>query len=144
VTAPAGIRVEQWFATQPQPPAFLVMPRDALFEIQGRLAGQLSLIRDPASLPILLRLLQNPHPYTRQAALQAVRTIKSPKSVPALLRLLDDSTADNAFIAMQALIELAGGGPISWMPTLLEFRKNPTYYAAMCRSWWEAGHQPDQ
>jgi hypothetical protein len=28
--------------------------------------------------------------------------------------MLDDSNADNAFIAMQALIELAGGGVIDW------------------------------
>jgi len=44
---------------------------------------------------------------------------------------------DNAFGAMQGLIELAGGGPISWVPTLLDFRANPRYYAARCREWWQ-------
>ena len=47
--------VEQWLAAQPQLPPYLIMPRDALFEMQGRLAGQISMIRDPATLPILPR-----------------------------------------------------------------------------------------
>jgi HEAT repeat protein len=136
--------VEQWLVSQPQPPPYLVMPKDALFEMQGRLAGQISKIRDPTTLPILLRLLQLPNPSTRQAVLQAVRGINCPQSAPTLLKMLDDPNADNAFIAMQALIELAGGGPIGWVPTLPEFRENPAYYAARCRSWWQAGHQPQQ
>jgi hypothetical protein len=56
--------------------------------------------------------------------------------------MLDDPYADNAFIAMQALIELAGGGAIDWVPPLPVFRENPTYYAARCREWWQAEHQP--
>jgi HEAT repeat protein len=134
--------VEQWLMVQPQPPAYLIMPRDALFEMQGRLVGEISLIRDPATLPILFRLLQIPSPFARRATLQAVRAINSPQSAPSLLKMLDDPNADNAFIAMQALIELAGGGPIDWVPSLLEFRENPRFYAARCREWWQAEHQP--
>ena len=136
--------VEQWLMSQPQLPAYLVLPKDALFEMQGRLVGQISMIRDPATLPILLRLLQLSNPLFRQAVLQGVRAIHSQQSAPDLLKMLDDPNADNAFIAMQALIELAGGGPIRWAPTLPEFRENSGYYAATCRSWWEAGHQPEQ
>ncbi len=134
--------VEQWLVLQPQPPPYLIMPRDALFEMQGRLAGEISFIRDPATLPILLRLLQLPSPFARQAILQAVRAINSPQSAPSLLKMLDDPYADNAFIAMQALIELAGGGPIDWVPPLPVFRENPNYYAARCREWWREEHQP--
>jgi hypothetical protein len=47
--------------------------------------------------------------------------------------MLDDPYADNAFIAMQALIELAGGGAIDWVPPLPVLRENPNYYAARCR-----------
>ena len=136
--------VEQWLTAQPQPPPSLTLPRDALFEMQGRLAGEISMIRDPSALPILLRLLRLPSPFARQAILQAVRAINSPQSAPFLLKMLDDPHADNAFIAMQALIELAGGGAIDWVPPLPVFRENPNYYAARCREWWQAEHQPQQ
>ncbi len=136
--------VEQWLTAQPQPPPSLTLPRDALFEMQDRLAREISMIRDPSTLQILLRLLRLPSPFARQAILQAVRTINSPQSAPSLLKMLDDPHADNAFIAMQALIELAGGGAIDWVPPLPEFRENPNYYAARCREWWQAEHQPQQ
>jgi hypothetical protein len=136
--------VEQWLTAQPQPPPSLILPRDALFEMQGRLVGEISMIRDPSTLPILLRLLRLPSPFARQGILQAVRAINSPQAAPSLLKMLDDSYADNAFIAMQALIELAGGGAIDWVPPLPVFRENPTYYAARCREWWQAEHLPHQ
>jgi HEAT repeat protein len=65
--------------------------------------------REVSTLPSL-RLLRLPSPFARQAILQAVRAINSPQSAPSLLKMLDDPNADNAFIAMQALIELAGAG----------------------------------
>lgn len=133
--------VEQWLTAQPQPPLSLILPRDALFEMQDRLAAEISMIRDPGTLPILLRLLRLPSPFARQAILQAVRAIKSPQSAPSLLQMLDDPYADNAFTAMQALIELAGGGAIDWVPPLPVFRENPNYYAARCREWWQAEQQ---
>jgi hypothetical protein len=136
--------VEQWLTAQPQPPPSLVLPRDALLEMQGWLIGEISMIRDPATLPILLRLLRLPSPFARQGILQAVRAINSPQSAPSLLKMLDDSYADNAFIAMQALIELDGGGAIDWVPPLPAFRENPNYYAARCREWWQTEHQPLQ
>jgi HEAT repeat protein len=133
--------VEQWLMAQPPPPAALALPGDALFEMQGRLVGEISLIRDPSTLPILLRLLQLPNPVARQGILQAVRSINSPQAAPALLKMLDDSYADNAFLAMHALIGLAGGGVIDWVPTLPAFREDPAYYAARCRQWWQSQHQ---
>src|SRR4029077_11664744 len=41
--------VEQWLTAQPQPPPSLILPKDALFEMQGRLAGEISMIGDPAT-----------------------------------------------------------------------------------------------
>lgn len=40
--------VEQWFMAHPQAPQSLILPRDALFEMQSRLAREISTIRDPA------------------------------------------------------------------------------------------------
>ena len=77
----------------------------------------------------ILRLLRLPSPFARQAILQAVRAINSPQSAPSLLKMLDDPNTDNALIAMQALIELAGGGAIDWVPPFPVFRENPNYYA---------------
>jgi hypothetical protein len=136
--------VEQWLTAQPQPPPSLILPRDALFEMQFRLAREISAIRDPATLPILHRLLRLQSPIMRQEVLLAVRAINSPKSAPTLLKMLDDPYADNAFAAMQALIELAGGGAIDWVPQLPTFRENPSYYAARRREWWEREKQQSQ
>jgi hypothetical protein len=130
--------VDQWFMAQPQRPSQLLLPRDALLAMQDRLAIEVGMIRDPTTLPILLHLLHLPDSIIRMQVLQAVRAMHSPESAPALLEMLDDSNADNGFIAMQALIELAGGGVIEWVPSWPAFRYNPAYYAAKCREWWEA------
>ena len=66
-----------------------------------------------------------------------MRAINSPQSAPTLLKMLDDPYADNAFTAMQTLIQFAGGGAIDWVPSLPVFRENPSYYADQCREWWE-------
>jgi len=133
--------VEQWLMAQPVPPSALFLPRDSLFQMQYRLVYEISAIRDLSTLPILHRLLRLPDPIMREEILQAVRAIKSPKSAPILLKMLNDPDPDNGFIAMQALIELAGGGPIDWVPSFEEFRNNRTYYAAVCQEWWQANHQ---
>ena len=133
--------VEQWLVAQPQPPPSLFLPRDALFEMQFRLAREISAIRNPATLPILHRLLRLRNPLMRQEVLQAVRAINSVNSAAPLIEMLDDPDADNAFSAMQGLIALAGGGAIDWVPSLVVFRENPRYYAARCREWWQAERQ---
>jgi hypothetical protein len=135
--------IEQWLMAQPQAPPSLILPRDALFEMQDRLAREISTIRDPATLSILFRLLRLPNSFVRQEALEAVRSMKSPQSAPPLLEMLDDGYADNAFTAMQALIELSGdeGGSLDWVPPLPVFRENPSFYAARCRVWWQAARQ---
>lgn len=130
--------VEQWFATQPQAPRELFLPRDTLLAMQARLAVEVGMIRDPSTLPTLLRLLHLPDSMIRMHVLDAVRAIHSPDSAPSLLEMLDDPNADNGFIAMQALIELAGGGVIEWVPSWPDFRQRPSYYAARCREWWQA------
>jgi len=132
--------VEQWLMAQPLPPTSLLLPRDSLFHMQYRLVNEISAIRDSTTLPILHRLLRLPDPIMRQEVLQAVRTINSQESAPTLLNMLDDSYPDNGFIAVQALIELTGGGPIDWVPNFEQFRQNPAYYAALCREWWQTNH----
>jgi len=133
--------VDQWLETQPEPPHELLLPRDALFEMQFRLILEIALIRDPATVPVLLRLVNLRSAVMRGQVLQALRAIRSPQSAPSLLQLLDDPDADNGYAAMQALIELSGGGPIDWVPSWPEFRRNPAYYAARCREWWQTEGQ---
>jgi hypothetical protein len=130
--------VEQWLMAQPLAPRELFLPRDTLFDMQWRLGREIAMIRDPTTLPILLRLLQLPDPIIRMEVLSAVRAMHSPQSGASLLKMLDDPDSNNAFSAMQSLFELAGGGVIDWVPSVPEFRKNPTYYAARCREWWQA------
>ena len=129
--------IDQWLESQPQAPHDLLMPRDALFEMQFRLTSEIALIRDPTTVPVLVRLLQLPDSRMRGQVLQALRAIRSPQSAQSLLQMLDDPDADNGYVAMQALIELAGGGAIDWVPSWAEFRRNPAFYAARCREWWQ-------
>jgi HEAT repeats len=133
--------VDEWLETQPQAPHELFLPRDALFEMQFRLGREIASIRDPATVPVLVRLLHLQSPIMRGQVLQALRAIRSPQSAPSLLQMLDDPDADNGFGAMQGLIELAAGGVIDWVPSWPEFRRNPTYYAARCREWWQTEGQ---
>jgi hypothetical protein len=57
------------------------------------------------------------------------------------LKELDDPNSDNAFSAMQGLLDLAGGGAIAWAPSWEKFREAPQLYAARCREWWQAEGQ---
>jgi len=102
--------IDQWLESQPQAPHELLMSRDAVFDMQFRLTREIALIRDPATVPELVRLLQLPDSIMRGQVLQALRAIRSPQSAQSLLQMLDDPDADNGFVAMQTLIELAGGG----------------------------------
>jgi HEAT repeat protein len=105
--------------------------------MQDRLARELSQIRDPATLPALLGLLQLSNPFVRTEVLQAVRAIHSPQSADALLRMLDDPNPDNGFVAMQGLIEISDHKGVDWVPSWPVFNTNQKYYAAKCREWWE-------
>lgn len=130
-------QVDQFFATQPQAPRELFMPRDHLLSMQSRLAMQISVIKDAKVLPQLEHLLLSDNLILRSDALQAVRAINSPHSAPMFYKLLDDSDVDNRFGAMQALLTLTGGGVIPWVPTWDEFRQRPDFYAAVCKDWWD-------
>ena len=70
--------VAEWLLAQPPPPTpSLLMPRDALFEMQFRLGNQISQIRDPSTLPTLLSLSQLSDPILRRDVLYAVQAIGS-------------------------------------------------------------------
>lgn len=135
--------VEQWLMEQPPAPTSLALPRDSLVQMQYRLAAQISEIRDPAYLPTLERLLRLPNLAMRRGILQGIRSIDSQQSAPTFLKLLDDPDDDIGFIAMQSLFELAGGGPIDWVPSFEQFHENRAYYANLCRQWWQSkDHRP--
>ncbi len=130
-------RVGGFFATQPRAPHELFLPRDDLLSMQYRLALQISMIRDPEVLPQLEGFLLSENLMLRREAIQAVRAINSPHSAPLFYELLDDSDVDNRFGAMQGLLALAGGGVIPWVPTWQEFRRQPDFYSAKCKEWWD-------
>jgi hypothetical protein len=139
-------KVEEWLIAQPPPPFSITLPTDALIAMEDRLVRQISMIRDPATVPILVRLLHLPRPWERQEILSAIFAMKSPESAPYVLEMLDDSDTDVAYLAMQTLIGLAGGaelargGPIDWVPSYEQFRDNRAEYANLCREWWRSSH----
>jgi HEAT repeat protein len=130
--------VAEFFATQPEPPEVLMMPRDRLFYMQGQLNGEIGSIRSLEALPYLEKFALSDKRFLRDVALQALRQIESPHSAAVLLKELDDPDADNAFSAMQGLLSLAGGGAFDWVPSWDEFRQSPQFYAAKTREWWWA------
>ncbi len=69
--------VAEWLRTQPPSPPSLLMPRDALFEMQFRLGNQIQQISDPSTLPILLTMSQLSDPIVRDDVLYAVKAITS-------------------------------------------------------------------
>lgn len=130
--------VSKLFASQPEAPRELLMPRDRLLAMQYRLASQIATIKDASELPQLEQFLLSDKLILRQNALDAVRAINSPHSAPFFYKLLDDSDVDNRFGAMQGLLTLAGGSVVPWVPTWEEFRRDPDRYVAKCREWWDA------
>jgi hypothetical protein len=133
--------VSRFFASQPEPPHVLLMPRDRLFEMQHELANEIGAIRDQTILPFLQRFaVTGKGSGLRMNALQALRAIGSPDSAPALLKALSDSNSDNAFSAMMGLLTLAGGYN-DWVPTWSQFNKTPQFYAAKCGEWWRTEGQ---
>ena len=139
--------VEQWLIAQPPPPFSITLPRQALIAMEDRLVRQISMIRDPATLPIVAPLLHLPRSWERQHILGAIAAMNSPKSAPYVLNMLDDPNDDVAYLAMQTLIGLAGGaelargGPIAWLPSSFEqFHGSRAEYANLCREWWRSNH----
>jgi hypothetical protein len=110
------------------------LPRDRLLNMRFRVFRAVCNVRNPRAVPYLEHFTESPDPETRLFALMGLRAIGSLKSAPTFLRELDDHQQDMDFIAMQALIELAGGGQLDWYAG--RFFTNPSYYAAMCRQWW--------
>ncbi|HEY2497353.1 MAG TPA: HEAT repeat domain-containing protein [Candidatus Angelobacter sp.] len=129
--------VGKFFASQPEAPRELFMPRDRLQSMQYRLASQIRRIKDASVLPQLEKFLFSNKLIIRQNALQAVRTINSSHSAPFFYELLNDYDVDIRFGAMQGLLSLAGGGDIRWVPTWEEFDRQPDLYTAKCREWWD-------
>ena len=105
--------------------------------MQYWLVSEIAAIRDPAYLPAMERLLNLPCNSMRRDILQGMRAIRAQQS----LRMLDDPDPEIDFIATQSLFELAGGGPIDWVPSSFDdLRLNRAYYSARCREWWQAKH----
>ena len=138
--------VEQWLIAQSPPPFSITLPRQALIAMECRLVRQVSLIKDPRTLPLLIPLLRLPRSWERQSILSAIAAMNSPKSAPYVLNMLDDPNDDVAYLAMQTLIGLAGGvelargGAIDWVPTYEQFRDDRAGYASICREWWRHTH----
>lgn len=129
--------VAHFFDSQPDPPHELLLPRDRLFEMEFELVREIATIRDPSTVPFLEQFaVMKKLSLLRFDALQALRGIGSMSSAATFLTALDDPNPDNGFIAMQALLSLAGGGPISWVPTWKQFDEAPEFYATKCREWW--------
>jgi hypothetical protein len=130
--------VSEFFNSQPEPPHELLLPRDRLFQMQFELANEIGTIRDPRTVQFLEAFaVYGKSSNLRMNALQALRSIDSPHSSTAFLKALGDSNSDNAFSAMLGLVVLAGG-PVAWVPTWKEFKREPELYAAKCRKWWKA------
>ena len=112
------------------------LPRDRLPLMQLRVFRSFCQLRDPVVISYLEHFAQSPNPRVRVDAIQGLRKIGSIRTAPVFLKALDDHQEDIDFIAMQSLLELAGGGPIPWVPTWNDFKKTPEVYAARCREWW--------
>lgn len=131
--------VAEFFATQPELPNSLLLPRDRVFSMQSKLMMQVGAIRDPEALPFLESFAVSKEERLRMWALQALRSIGSMHSAAVFLKELDDPDADNGFSAMQGLLSLRPmGDPTDWVPTWAEFRRAPQLYSIKTHDWWQA------
>lgn len=120
------------------PPDFrpLFLPHDHIPQLKQRVFRALCDLRDASVIPYLNRFMDSADPRIRSRALMALRAIGSLDSAPVFLRELDEHDDDMAFIAMQALFELAGGGRIDWVENDANLWANAPSHAQQCREWW--------
>lgn len=130
--------VVRFFETQPEVGRAVRLPEERLLWMQGELAREIANIKDPACLNELHQLLEVHNRWARQETLYAVRNIRSTASAPYLFKMLDDPDVNNRFGAMQGLLALRVDGDRRWVPSWAEFDRNPDFYAAKCREWWNS------
>jgi hypothetical protein len=106
------------------------LPNDRVPYMQFQVFDVFCGVRDPVVTSYLDHFALSSNPRVRVAAIQGLRHIGSVKTAPVFLKALDDHQEDIDFVAMQSLLELAGGGPIAWVPTWQDFLKTPDTYAA--------------
>jgi HEAT repeat protein len=116
------------------PPDF--RPRDRILQLNLRVFLALCDLRDASVIPYLTRFMDSSDPHIRSRALMALREIGRLDSAPVFLHELDEHDDDMAFIAMQALFELAGGGWIDWVENDPNLAANAPSHAQQCRDWW--------
>jgi hypothetical protein len=130
--------VAEFFATQPELPPSLFLPRDRLFYMQSKLIDEVSGIRSPEALPFLETFAVSKERGLRRNALQAIRQIQSGHSIPVLLIELDDADRHNSFSAMQGLLALRpANSSVDWVPTVKDFLESPDVWIARTRQWWD-------
>jgi hypothetical protein len=156
------------FAVKTQPPplnilaaAFLVNRNDLtglpLLEVElmkssewksggGKLnmGAMLRGIKNPAAIPVLVKLMKSPDKDTRSGAVQALRNTKSKDAVEALIGGLYDEEWQVRWISTLGLAEIVGHGKgeKSWGPAHDTFKKDEQLYLDHWREW--ARNRPAQ
>jgi hypothetical protein len=113
------------------------MPQDRVTKMQQRLYLALFRVEGAVAVPYQTLFVNAKDNYIRYSALQALRSQHDVGSAPYFLAALDDEKFENAFVAMMALIELAGGGEMTWLGKYEEMARAQPLFAAKCREWWK-------
>ncbi len=111
--------------------------------IRFNAANELGRLKDPASIPALVKALgDDKHYFVRRACAGALSAMKAWNAVPALIKALEDREAYVALRANQALQNVTGNDFGVTQDTPAGQRKTK---AAAAEKWWEKNkdHPPD-
>lgn len=97
------------------------------------LAGSLSGLKDPKSIPALKRLLRANNPMITKSVVIALRQSGAKEAIGPLSHLLENSDEQVRYYAVVGLGEITGQD--EWTPTFAEFRRNETKYLSYWRDW---------
>jgi hypothetical protein len=104
--------------------------------VADEVSGDLARVRDPKSVPDLIRIAKSPLDWWHAGALTALRKIGNPVVIPVLVSSLDDPDHFAAYIALITLAEMTKkGGELG--PGRGLYDQDPQKYIALWKHWWE-------
>jgi len=97
-----------------------------------KIGRSLQRVKDPAAVPILIRLMASPDSETREGASGALRNFASPDSTDVMIAGLDDSDEMVRYFSVCTLIEIAGDGHY---PAISIFEDDEKDYLKEWKTW---------
>jgi hypothetical protein len=104
-------------------------------ELQERTYSHVGILREPGSIPFLLRSSESKDRRLRGEAIYALREIANPMSVPVFVNALDDPEQAIRYDAVLGLASVEHNWDLA--PSFEKFQREEPKYVSAWKNWWE-------